>query len=194
MKDILSHSEMLDAAKGSVKAFILLYKKGSEQSDCAYSNFSKVTDVPEDLVLMRADVNTVRDIHSKFGITSAPTVIEIQDGKLLNVIRGCHDKEFYQAMVEHSITATGSANAGNPSHSVTIYTTPTCSYCTTLKTYLRKQGVNYRELDVSRDDNALQEMVNRSGKQGVPQADIDGHMVVGFDKSRINQLLGIQGS
>ena len=75
---------------------------------------------------------------------------------------------------------------------VTVYSTPTCSWCTTLKTYLRNQRIPFSEIDVSRDQNAAEEMVRRSGQQGVPQTDIEGEMIVGFDKARINELLGIE--
>jgi glutaredoxin len=58
---------------------------------------------------------------------------------------------------------------------------------------LRKNRVPFTDVDVSRDPNAAEELVRRTGQQGVPQTDIDGEIVVGFDKKRINELLEIQG-
>jgi glutaredoxin-like YruB-family protein len=75
---------------------------------------------------------------------------------------------------------------------VTVYTTPTCTWCTTLKTYLDQQGVRYQEVNVAADTSAAEAMVRKSGQQGVPQTEINGQMIVGFDKPRINQLLEIQ--
>jgi glutaredoxin-like YruB-family protein len=76
---------------------------------------------------------------------------------------------------------------------VTVYTTPTCSWCTTLKSYLSKSHIRYTEIDVSKDEEAAREMVSRSGQQGVPQILIGGEMIVGFDKARINRLLDVKG-
>jgi glutaredoxin 3 len=73
--------------------------------------------------------------------------------------------------------------------SVTLYTTPTCGFCYQLKNYLNQRGVAYTEHDVSRDRDAAMEMVRLSGQQGVPVAVIDGQVVVGFNRPRIDQLL-----
>ena len=72
---------------------------------------------------------------------------------------------------------------------VTVYTTPTCGYCTQVKSYLARKGVPYSEKDVSRDRSAADEMVQRSGQMGVPVVDIDGQIVVGFNVQALEQLL-----
>ncbi|PLX14769.1 MAG: NrdH-redoxin [Salinivirgaceae bacterium] len=73
-----------------------------------------------------------------------------------------------------------------------MYTTPTCTYCTSLKNYLNDKSVSYTEIDVSKDHQAAEEMVKRSGQQGVPQTVINGQVVIGFDRAKINQLLNIE--
>lgn len=73
--------------------------------------------------------------------------------------------------------------------SVTLYTTPTCGFCHQLKNYLSQRGVPYTEYDVSRNRDAAIEMVRLSSQQGVPVLVIDGQVVVGFDRPRIDQLL-----
>ncbi len=75
---------------------------------------------------------------------------------------------------------------------VRIFSTPSCPYCLTLKEYLKGQGVVFEDIDVSQDKNALDEMVEKSGQLGVPVVDIDGEIIVGFDKEKINQLLNIK--
>ncbi|GIV66457.1 MAG: glutaredoxin domain-containing protein [Chloroflexota bacterium] len=75
---------------------------------------------------------------------------------------------------------------------VIIFTTPTCTYCNMTKKYLREKGVRFREVDVSRDPAAAKDMVRRSGQMGVPVLDIGGKIVIGFDRSKINQYLGIK--
>jgi len=75
---------------------------------------------------------------------------------------------------------------------VTIYTTPTCVYCKMVKTFFNEQNVAYDEKDVTRDDKAREEMVQKSGQLGVPVIEIDGKIAVGFDKKRLSELLGLK--
>ncbi len=58
-----------------------------------------------------------------------------------------------------------------------------------MKEYLSRQSIPFRDLDVTRDALAAQEMVRVSGQQGVPVIVIDGQVVVGFDRPRLDQLL-----
>lgn len=74
-------------------------------------------------------------------------------------------------------------------HEVIVYSTPTCPWCSRAKAYLAQLGVPYEDKDVSRDVEAAREMVRISGQMGVPVLVIDGNVVVGFDKPRIDELL-----
>jgi glutaredoxin-like YruB-family protein len=77
---------------------------------------------------------------------------------------------------------------------VKVYSTPTCVYCKTLKGYLQKNGKEFEDIDVSKDESRLQEMIKISGQMGVPVVDIDGEVITGFDKQKIDQLLNINNS
>ncbi len=74
---------------------------------------------------------------------------------------------------------------------VTIYTTPTCHFCHMAKDYFAEKNVEYTEHDVSTNLEARQEMMSKSGQMGVPQIVIGEELVVGFDRPRIDQLLGL---
>jgi glutaredoxin-like YruB-family protein len=74
---------------------------------------------------------------------------------------------------------------------VIVFSTPTCPHCRHAKQYLRQKNIQFRDVDVSRDMQAARDMVRRSGQQGVPVIDIDGKIVVGFNRAKIDQLLGI---
>ena len=74
---------------------------------------------------------------------------------------------------------------------VKVYSTPTCVYCKTLKEYLSKHNIIFEDIDVSKDEKQLQEMIKNSGQMGVPVVDIDGEVITGFDKVKIDQLLKI---
>lgn len=74
---------------------------------------------------------------------------------------------------------------------VIVFSTPTCPHCRTAKRYLKGKGVRFTDVDVSRDDRAARDMVRISGQQGVPVITIDGRPIVGFDRQKIDQLLGL---
>ncbi|MEK7658076.1 MAG: glutaredoxin domain-containing protein [Patescibacteria group bacterium] len=73
---------------------------------------------------------------------------------------------------------------------IKIYTTQTCPYCVMAKDYFKQKGVQYEEFDVSSDEKAREEMINKSNQMGVPVLDIDGVIIVGFNRSEIDKVLG----
>jgi len=75
--------------------------------------------------------------------------------------------------------------------SVKIYSTPTCPYCIRVKQFLKDNNIAYEDYDVSLDQTKADEMVAKSGQIGVPTIDIEGEMIVGFDKERIKKILGL---
>ncbi len=79
--------------------------------------------------------------------------------------------------------------------STTIYTTPTCAFCKATKEFFKSNKVEYKEIDVTTDPSASQEMVKKSGQMGVPVVIIekDGKedVIVGFDQAKLTQVLGI---
>jgi glutaredoxin 3 len=72
---------------------------------------------------------------------------------------------------------------------VIVYTSPTCPYCTMVKEFLSQRGISFEERDVSRNSSYAQELVRSTGQMGVPVTIIDGQIVVGFDRSRLEQLM-----
>lgn len=75
---------------------------------------------------------------------------------------------------------------------VIIYTTPTCPYCTLAKAFLKDNGVDFIEKNVAVDRRAADEMIEKSGQMGVPVIDIDGEIIVGFDRDAIKRALGLR--
>lgn len=76
-------------------------------------------------------------------------------------------------------------------HNVTVYSTPTCPYCKMAKEFLKDNGIAYADIDVAADDAKAQEMIQKSGQMGVPVIDIDGKIVIGFDREAIKEALGM---
>ncbi|MEM4254738.1 MAG: Uxx-star family glutaredoxin-like (seleno)protein [Candidatus Norongarragalinales archaeon] len=76
-------------------------------------------------------------------------------------------------------------------HKVKIYTTPTCVYCSMAKKYFQENKVDYSEVDVTKDRAAANEMIEKSGQMGVPVIDVDGKIIVGFDRPALKEALGL---
>jgi len=81
--------------------------------------------------------------------------------------------------------------ASSNKNMVEIYTTPMCAYCKMAKDYFKKNSVSYSEFDVSKDVAKQQEMIAKTHQFGVPVIIINGKIVLGFDRAKINQLLGL---
>jgi glutaredoxin 3 len=74
---------------------------------------------------------------------------------------------------------------------VRVFSTRSCPYCYMLKDFLKEKNVQFEDIMVDSDHNAAMEMIRISGQRGVPVADINGSVVVGFDQARISKLLGV---
>jgi glutaredoxin-like YruB-family protein len=75
---------------------------------------------------------------------------------------------------------------------VKVYSTEICPYCVVLKEFLKEHNIEFEEVDVSKDEKARDEMIKKSGKMEVPVLEIEGEIVVGFDKNKIVKLLKIK--
>ncbi len=72
---------------------------------------------------------------------------------------------------------------------IKIYTTPTCAFCKQAKEYFKSKNLEYTEYDVSKDTDKQKEMIDKTGQFSVPVIDIDGKIVIGFDKSKVESYL-----
>lgn len=75
---------------------------------------------------------------------------------------------------------------------VTIYTTTHCPYCHMAKEFFKQNNVKFKEINVEENEKAAEEMIEKSGQMGVPVIEIDGKMIVGFDKPAIEKALKIK--
>ncbi|MCE1196611.1 glutathione S-transferase N-terminal domain-containing protein [bacterium] len=73
--------------------------------------------------------------------------------------------------------------------SVTLYSTPSCVYCRMAKDYFRQSGISFTEYNVASDRAKADEMVRKSGQMGVPVIDINGSVIIGFNKPEIDRAL-----
>ena len=75
---------------------------------------------------------------------------------------------------------------------VVVFTTPTCPWCRATKRYLREKGIRFYEVDVSKDSRALKDMVRKTGQTGVPVILVNNRPVVGFNRPKLDRLLGLK--
>ena len=74
---------------------------------------------------------------------------------------------------------------------VTMYTTPSCVYCKIAKEFFKENNIKYTELNVAEDNEAREEMVEKSGQLGVPVIMVGDQVIVGFDEDKISEALSI---
>ncbi|MCB4791603.1 MAG: NrdH-redoxin [Elusimicrobia bacterium] len=75
---------------------------------------------------------------------------------------------------------------------IKVYSTSTCPYCATVKEFLKKNNVLFEDINIGNDAQKAREMMDKSGQLGVPVIDIDGKIIIGFDKEEIKKELNIK--
>ena len=191
MEHIKSHDELISQVKRGNTTFLLLYKGGSDLSQCALRNISKAKKDNTDYVVLLADVNNVKDIHGNYGVKTVPSLLTFQKGEFKKVIKGCNSPHFYRTIFENIVNPSVVKNSSKSTKNIIVYSTPSCPWCNKLKKYLRQNNIQFQDIDVSKNQDAAKRMVKGSGQQGVPQTEINGQFIVGFDKPKIDKLLNI---
>ena len=77
------------------------------------------------------------------------------------------------------------------SKKVMVYSTPTCPYCVRAKQFLKDNSIEFEDINVAVDHEKAQEMVQKSGQMGVPVIDVEGEIIIGFDRDKLKSSLGV---
>jgi glutaredoxin 3 len=181
-------SVLQDPDKMVVLGFFGEFSEASREAHPEFESFSKKH---AELESYQIDVQQVKGVHKAFQVDHVPTVLLLKGNNIMQRIVGAQTADYYELALFRQGHAPKRDGDGESSHSVTVYVGPGCVWCTRVKSYLRKRGIIFNEIDVSRDTAAADRMTNRSGQMGVPQLDIDGTMIVGFDQNQIDSLLGL---
>ena len=80
---------------------------------------------------------------------------------------------------------------GKKEHKIIMYTTTTCGYCVKAKEFLKEHGFSFEEINVGQNREKAQEMIEKSGQMGVPVIDVDGTIIIGFNREKLQRVLGI---
>ncbi|MEZ4222370.1 MAG: thioredoxin family protein [Polyangiaceae bacterium] len=190
---VAQESQLLSALSPEHEVIVGFFGEFSEASRKALPAFEAFGQEQGDRPIFVVDVGIVKGLHKRFGVASVPTVVRIKGDSVLGKVSGAETPEGYALALSSSAAPTKVPGADKREHRVRVYVTDSCPWCTRVKSYLRQHHVSFSEVNVQHDESAAREMVRRSGQQGVPQVDIDGRMIVGFDKPRIDSLLGLGG-
>lgn len=78
---------------------------------------------------------------------------------------------------------------------IIVYSAPWCTFCKTEKQYLEHLGVDFTVRDIEQDKRAMEELLEKVGGEtsSVPVTDIDGIIIRGFDRAKIDATLRDKG-
>jgi len=192
MEIVASYSDINAKFENNSKSVLLLYKSGHRESECAYHNLEMALQNKSSISAFTADVNTVLDIHSHYGVVNIPSVLVFNNGDFKEVVKGCQSDKDYLNLVDTVFKKEKTTLSSKKTTEVTVYSTPTCGWCTSVKRWLQENRVGYKDIDISIDDIAAQKLIKRSGHSGVPQIEINDEIVVGFQLPRLKELLKIK--
>ena len=182
-------------ANGKGWIFFIFYTETSQKSLQALENLKNFARTKNEIAVYSINASVVRDIHPVYEITSVPAVLAFKDGRKINLIYGLQNKEFYENMMaETDSSSSHFRDSEKKANRIVVYTSDGCPWCNKAKDYLKGLKIAFREVNVSRSQAEAERLVKRTGQMGTPQLDINGSYVVGFDKNKIDNLLGIRGA
>ncbi len=193
MIEWLKEEKDFEKVKKKNKNFFMLFFYG-DFSSAAKRSLSEIKEFSKEnkqVPVYIIDVQKVSGIHKQFGVKNVPTVLAIQNGKVTRKIEGVENSKYYSYAISGIHSSRQKKGKKTGSLRVIVYVGPGCPACGTAKNYLKRQGVPFREVDISRDQYAAERLARRSGQMAVPQIDINGHLVVGFNKAKIDRLLSL---
>lgn len=174
-KEVLEHKgvtvvDMYADWCGPCKMLTPIFSKLDEENTDKYVQYVKV------------DIDKNQELAATYNVMSIPTVLFFKDGKLINKKVGLMSKDDYKKTVDDA-----KKFDANAPKKVTVFSTPTCPYCVMVKNYLKDKNIVFEDIDVSKNETEAMKMVQASGQMGVPQIWIGNQIIVGFDKTSLDQ-------
>ena len=191
----INNNDEFNSIKNEKKELVIFifHTPTSNKSLSALEIITNIAKKSDTTPIYSIDASIVKDIHPSYGINSVPAVLTLKNGALGKIVYGLQSKESYEQLLNEVPTLSTASSKKEKTKTVIVYTTPTCPHCTTIKNYLNKLQIKYREVNVAADQKAAEQLMKKSGQTGVPQTEINGQIVVGADMTKLNRLLGIEG-
>jgi glutaredoxin-like YruB-family protein len=182
--------QLIDSELGRNKEFILAFLvEDSQSSKAARQSLVDALSTHPDSRVFTVDVKSARNVAARYQVTAAPTVVRVNGCQILDRLVGPQPSAAYAALMKPPVSLKAATNVASKQPTVKVYVTNSCPWCRKLETYLDRNRIKYTKVNVETDPTAAFEMSNKSGQLGVPQSDIGGTMVIGFDLARISKLL-----
>lgn len=194
MKEIIGLNELqkeTDYLKGS---FILgIFGTFSEKSMNSKKILQEFSDKHKETRVYSVDVGKVKDVHKFFGVTEVPMILKVENARVTATVAGFEPLQILEKALgsRENISGQTKSKSSQKVNNIAVYTTSSCPWCTKVKDYLKNHGLPFREINVENQPEAGMQMQRATGQRGVPQLNINGSWVVGFDKAKIDRLLGI---
>ncbi len=104
MQNVFSYTDLVQKMEGQDRVALLIHNPENEFSRCAFRSIAEAMHLSQSISVFVADVSQVRDIHSVYNIFSEPALLLFAKGNLINVVEGCHESEFFKAMINHDLS------------------------------------------------------------------------------------------
>lgn len=99
MQNVFSYSDFKQKMEGRDHVALLIHNPEIESSRCAFRSITEAGHLSQTISVFIADVSQVRDIHSVYQITSEPSLLLFLNGKLVKVVEGCHESDYFKALM-----------------------------------------------------------------------------------------------
>ncbi len=93
--------------------------------------------------------------------------------------------------MQYFLVNSGKMNKKESSPRIIVFSTLSCGWCRKLKSYLREKGFRFRDVDISKDEKAVQDVMRKTGQTGVPVTLINNRPIIGFNRAEIDRALKI---
>lgn len=104
MQNVFSHVDFSQKMEGHSRVALLIHNPDNESSRCAFRSIAEAMHLSQTISVFVADVSQVRDIHSVYRITTEPSLLLFVNGELVNVVEGCHESDYFKAMMNHGLS------------------------------------------------------------------------------------------
>lgn len=104
MQNVFSLVDFRQKMEGHNHVALLIHNPDNEMSRCAFRSITEASYLSQVTSVYIADLSQVQDIHPVYKIKSEPSLLLFLNGKLVNVVEGCHESEYFKALIAHDIT------------------------------------------------------------------------------------------
>ena len=190
----IKDSEQLQGVQKQRKDLLLLAFWGdfSEAAKRALAELKTFAQEYPSVPVWIIDVGKLPGIHRQFKVDRVPTVVAVEKGRATKSVEGVQSARFYALHLAGAAVSRTHEAGRRQVPRVTVYSGPGCPACGHAKAYLRRHGIAFRDVDIAQDPRAAETISRRSGRMAVPQIDVNGRLIVGFNRETLDRLLGIE--